>query len=244
MGSGVRPTGLDNATAALRYWEQRQEIVANNLANVSTSGFKGERAFARLMDAGGSPTLDSATDLRSGPITTTGAPLDLAIGKDGFFAVQGPAGERLSRGGALQINDQHQLVDQSGNVLLGENDPKGGTAGPVVIPPGTSNILIDSAGAVIADGKQVARLRVERPTQGTRLQHDANGLFLKPATVEDVPLADRAVRQGALEESNVSSVSSLVDMISVQRAYSNVQKAITTIDAARGIATTELGKPV
>lgn len=244
MGSGVRPTGLDNAAAALRYLEQRQEIVANNLANVSTSGFKGERAFARLLDASGSPTLDSATDLRSGPITTTGSPLDLAIGQDSFFVVQSPAGVRLSRGGALQINDQHQLVDQSGSVLLGEGDPKGGTAGPVVIPPGTSSIKVDATGAVTADGKQVARLRVERPAPGTRLQHDANGLFLEPAAVENVPPVDRSVRQGALEESNVNSISSLVDMISVQRAYSSVQKVLTTIDSARGIATTELGKPV
>jgi flagellar basal-body rod protein FlgF len=243
MGTSIRPTGLDNAAAALRYWERRQEVVANNLANVNTDGFKGERAFARLLADGGTPVIDTATDLRSGPINTTGNPLDVAIAGDGFFVVDTESGERLTRGGALHLDDQRQLVDASGNVMLGERDAKGGVAGPIVIPAGSGAIGIDQGGAVSVNGQQVARLRLEHVAGGTRLQHEANGLFVPPASRESIAAEQRTIRQGAREESNVSSVESLVDMIAVQRAYGSVQKALTTIDTARGIATTELGKP-
>ncbi len=244
MGSSIRPTGLDSAAAALRYWERRQEVVANNLANVSTAGFKGERTFARLLGDGATPAIDAVTDFRAGPITMTGTPLDLAITKDGFFVTQTAGGERLVRGGSMRLNDQRQLVDESGDVLLGEYDARGGTDGPVVLPQHAAAVTIDHAGAVVVDGTQVARLRLERVAPGVRLQHEAGGRFVPPATRERMAFDARTVRQGAIEESNVGSVESLVDMISIQRGYASVQKVLTTIDSARGIAASELAKPI
>lgn len=243
MGAWIRIGGLEAAAAALRYWEQRQEVLANNLANVSTDGFKGERAFARLLADGRTPAIDTVTDLTGGPMTETGAPLDLAVGRDGFFVVQTPAGERLSRGGALHLDAGGQLVDQLDNVVLGEADPKGGTRGPVVLPAHVTSVVIDKAGAVVADGRQVGRLRLETVPAGSRLQHEAGGLFAAPGPRMRIELAERTIRQGAREQSNVGTVTALVDMISVQRAYASVQKVLTTIDSARGIAVTELGKP-
>ena len=78
MGASITPSGMDVSAAALRYWEQRQNIASSNIANVSTDGFKGERAFAQLLGDGAAPTVRTATDLSAGPISTTGAPLDLA----------------------------------------------------------------------------------------------------------------------------------------------------------------------
>lgn len=242
MGASIRPTGTENAAAALRYLERRQEIGANNLANVNTDGFKAERAFARLLADGRTPEIATATDLRPGPITKTGSPFDVAIERDGFLVVQTLEGERLTRGGTLQLDTRHQLVDPSGNVLLGEDDPRGGTRGPVVIPANTAAVQIDAGGAVMADGVQVARLRCERVGAGGRLQHLGGGLFEPPATRERIDLQQRSVRQGSREESNVGSMEALVDMIAVQRAYASVQKVLSTLDATRGIATTELGK--
>jgi flagellar basal-body rod protein FlgF len=243
MGTGIRPTGIDNAAAALRYWERRQEVVANNLANVSTDGFKGERAFARLLGDGSTPAIDSSTDYRAGPMNSTGNPLDLAITGDGFFVVQTPRGERLTRGGSLSLNDQHQVVDASGNLVLGEDDPAGGVRGPVVLPDHAANVQVDAGGAVRVDGRQVARLRVERAAPGAKLNHEGGGLFETALARPSVPFDQRTVRQGMREESNVNSIESMVDMLSIQRAYASVQKVLTTIDTARGIATTELGKP-
>ena len=246
MGTSVTPSqtsGMDVSAAALRYWEQRQNIASGNIANVSTDGFKGTRAFASLLNDGAAPVISTATDLSAGPMVTTGAPLDLAVQGAGFFVVQTANGDRLTRGGSMQINAQHQLVDRTGNPVLGQADAGGVAAGPVTIPPRTANLTIDAGGAVMADGKQVARLQLEQPQAGAQLQHDTNGLFIPSATTASVPVAQRTVRQGVIEQSNVSSVGSMVDMIAIQRAYANVQKVLTTMDAAREIATTEIGKP-
>jgi flagellar basal body rod protein FlgG len=242
MGTSIRATGLATAAAALRYWERRQEVLANNLANVNTVGFKGERTFAHLLEDGRTPVADAVTDLARGPMTPTGDPLDVAIDQDGFFVVQTPHGERLSRGGPLRIDPEHRIVDQSGNVLLGEADEHGGTQGPIVLPADATSIHIDSRGVVSADGRHVGRLRLERVPAGAKLHHEAAGLFATAAQRTSIDVAERKIRQGVREESNVNPLSSLVDMISVQRAYGSVQKVLTTIDSARGIAVTELGK--
>jgi flagellar basal body rod protein FlgG len=231
VGSSIRPTGLDNAAAALRYWERRQEVVANNLANVNTEGFKGERAFARLLD-GNLPVIDSAIDLRTGAINATGNSLDVAIQGEGFFVVQTPQGERLTRGGSLSIDADRKLIDTNGHALQGVD----------AIPAGAKQILIDPQGRVKADGKDIGRLRIENVPPGTRLQHEGNGLFSTTAARTEADPAKTKVRQGALEASNVSSLESMVDMIAVQRAFGAVQKSISTLDAVRGLATSELGK--
>ncbi len=244
MGIGIRPTGVDNAAAALRYLERRQEVSANNLANVSTDGFKGERAFARLLADGSTPTAETATDLRAGTLTATNNPLDLAISGKGFLVVQTPTGEKLTRSGALHIDDARRLVDVTGNPVLGETGAQSDATTPIIIPATVKSITFSSNGAVMADGTQIGKLRVEDVPAGAKLQHEGNGLFAAPAGRTPVGDADRTVRQGMREESNVNSVEAMVDMIAVQRAYASVQKVMTTIDSARGIATTELGKPV
>ena len=229
-----RTNGMSSAASALRYWERRQEVVANNLANVSTDGFKGERVFARMMgDA--LPVAETATDGRAGTFRQTGNALDVAIEGDGYLVVDTPKGERFRRGGSFQLDAERRLVDADGNVLLGDK-------GPVKLPLG--EVTIGGDGQVRVDGKEVARLRMERTAPGVPLQHDAGTLFVPDATRLPVAPADRKLRQGFVEESNVSSVGALVDMIAVQRAYASVQKAVTTLDDIRETASNQLGKPV
>ena len=83
----MKPGVITNAIRAMRYWEQKQRVMANNLANTSTHGFKGERVFARLLDAAG-PAPAAATDFRSGALTPTERPLDVALEGDGFLVVR------------------------------------------------------------------------------------------------------------------------------------------------------------
>jgi flagellar basal body rod protein FlgG len=241
--TSIRPTGIDHAAAALRNLERRQDVIANNLANVSTAGFKAERVFARLLDAQQTATVGTATDLRTGTITTTNAPLDLAMDREGFFVVDTPDGEQWTRGGAFGISDKGVLVDSTGNPVLGQDDEHGGMKGPITIPSNTREVRIDSGGAVIADGVQIARMRVERAGSGEHLDHVGNGHFKPSADRSALAIADRSIRQGALEESNVSSMDSMVDLISVQRAYASVQKVLTTIDSVSNLAATEIGRP-
>lgn len=254
MGISIKPTGMTSATHALRYWERRQEVAANNLANVSTTGFKGERAFARLVETA-HPVIDTATDLRAGNLTPTSNPLDLAIGGEGFLVVGTPEGERLTRGGAFRLDDRGVLVDQAGNPLLGEDGPivvqaqervpDAGDTDPLAPPPeGGPLVQIGREGRVQVNGRTIAQLRVEATPPGAPLQHVGAGLFLPPDERTAIPVAGRDVRQGMLEESNVSTVSALVDMITIQRSYANVQKTVSTLDQMRGLITSELAKPI
>jgi flagellar basal-body rod protein FlgF len=229
-----QPTGLSSAASALRYWERRQEVASNNLANASTDGFKGERVFATLLGGATTAAL-SSTDMTQGTFRETRNPLDLAMRGDGFLVVDTPNGERFTRGGSLRLDSQHRLVDPSGHPVLGEK-------GPIVVPNGTVDIHAD--GTVRAGNAVVGRLRVERAGPGAKLAHEGGTLFVPDAGRQRVADAQRDVRQGYVEESNVNTVSSMVDMIAVQRAYASVQKAVTTIDAVRGMAVNEIGKPV
>jgi flagellar basal body rod protein FlgG len=240
MGVSLRLTGLSSSAAALRYWERRQEVVANNLANVETTGFKAERVFARLAE-GALPEADTSTDTRGGTLKETGSPLDLALTGDGYLVVDTPQGERLTRGGSFRLEEGGRVVDAAGNPLLGEG-------GPIVVPPDAGAVQVGGGGVVRAGGRDLGRLRLEGVPAGTRLEHAGAGLFVPDASAQPLDESARGatqlVRQGYLEESNVSPLDAMVDMISVQRAYAAVQKAVTTLDAVRGTAANELGKPV
>ena len=160
----------------------------------------------------------------------------VALQGDGFLVVDTPAGERFTRGGSLRLDAQHRLVDGGGRPVLGEK-------GPIVVPPG-AQVAIGADGSVSANGTPIGRLRVERAGPGATLAHEGGTLFVPDAGRKPVAPAERRVQQGAIEESNVNPVSAMVDMIAVQRAYASVQKAVTTLDAVRDTAATQLGRPV
>ena len=239
MGASVRPNGMSSSAAALRYWERRQEIASNNLANVSTDGFKGQKVFARMVE-GALPAADEVTDFSQGTLNTTNNPRDVALDGPGFFVVKTPNGERYTRGGSLQVSDSGVLTDSSGNPVLGDN-------GPIrVSTPGQTEVgalQISRDGTVTVDKAEVGRLRLETIPEKTTLSAEGSGLFIPPSTRKRADPDLRIVRQGALEQSNVTPISQMVDMISIQRAYSAVQKAVTTLDTVREIATTELARP-
>lgn len=226
------PGGLRSAAAALRYWEDRQQIVANNLANANTHGFKAERVFARLVGEN-LVAADTATDLTQGNLTSTGRPLDLALEGPGFFVIETADGERLIRGGAMHVDDAGRIVTARGEPLLGDD-------GPIVIPPGAVEIAAD--GEVRVEGRSVGRLRVEDVPPDATLAHAGAGRFLTDAARVPVDPDARQVRQGRLEESNVNPIESLVEMITVQRSFAAVQRSVRVIDEVMGTIANRIGK--
>ncbi len=217
---------------ALRYWELRQAAAANNLANVSTPGFKAERVFARLLGEA-SVVADSETDFSPGALTPTGRTLDVALAGDGFFVVETSDGPRWTRGGSFQLDPTGTLVDAAGRPVLGEN-------GALVVPPG--EVQIGGDGTVSVDGAPVGRLRIQRPAGGAVPRRAGGGDWIPTDEVADVPREEAQVRQGYLEDSNVDPVGALVEMIEIQRAYAAVQRSMVTADEVMQTITTQIGR--
>lgn len=225
---------MSSAAAALQMLERRQQVLSNNLANAATRGFKAETAFSRIMGDALAST-DTALDLSPGTLTETHNTLDLAIEGDGFFVTETPDGERFVRNGSFRLDTERRLVDERGHAVLGDN-------GPVVLPPGV--VEIDATGMVKVNGRTVQRLRVERVANGADLQHEGGTQFVPDASRTAIPPEQRNVRQGFVEESNVNAMSAMTAMLEVLHRYGAAQKTLSTIDAVRGIAVTDLAKPV
>lgn len=198
---------------------QQVDVLANNVANLSTTGFKREGvAFAphveRLDLPGGKLALSelrtSYTDFRPGPLQRTGNALDVAIDGEGFFAVETPAGVRYTRDGRFSPNAMGELVTVSGYRVLDE----GGAA--IFIPPETATIGVSSDGSLTADdGRPLAVLGLHHLPTGSP-GRAADGLF---AAADAQPAAEARVVQGFVEGSNVNPIRELTDLIEAQRAY-------------------------
>ena len=225
--------GLSRQVALAR----EMDVIANNLANMNTSGFKADGAvFEEYVSptarANNFPATDSrisfvhdrATwmDLSQGPLERTGNPLDVAINGKGYLAVQTPRGERYTRNGALQINNSGELVTAEGFQVMGES-------GPITFQPKDRNITISQDGTIsVREGSNSqteslrGQVRVVSFDQPGRLQKDGAGVFLAPAGVTPQPDKLSRVMQGTVEKSNVRSVIEMTRMIEVTRSYTHV----------------------
>lgn len=197
---------------------REMQLVANNIANLSTTGFRREGMIfsehvARLGDE---PSLSMARgntrelDLSQGGLVQTGGAFDLAIEGDGFFLVETPAGQGLTRAGSFTPSDEGILVTNEGFALL----DAGGA--PIRLPDGASQFAIGLDGTLSADGAAVAQIGLWTPSDPLSLKHTAGNIFYAQGTE---PAETGRVRQGFLEESNVNPVQEIARMIEVQRAY-------------------------
>ncbi len=217
---------------ALRYWETRQAVLANNLANVETPGYKASRVFARLLDDA-TMVADGGTDFSAGSLTATERPLDIALVGDGFLVVETPAGRRWTRGGSFSLDESGMLVNNAGHPVLGDQ-------GKIVLPAG--QVDISAEGMLSVDGQAVGRLLIERPFEWASLEREGASLWVPAGDREMVPEDAIQVHQGHLEDSNVDPVSALVEMIEIQRAYSAVQRSIQSSDDVMGTITNQIGR--
>ncbi len=219
--------------AALRYWETRQAVLSNNLANIETPGYKAGRVFAQFLDAA-TLVANGGTDFSAGSLTPTERPLDVALSGDGFLVVETSSGRRWARGGSLSLNESGTLVDRAGN-------PVQGRQGNIVLPPGPL-VEISADGTLSVAGQDVGKLLIERPLEWASLEREGANLWIPTAERETVPDDEIQVHQGHLEDSNVDPVSALVEMIEIQRAYAAVQRSIQTSDQVMGTITTQIGQ--
>jgi flagellar basal-body rod protein FlgF len=213
---------------------RQMEVVANNLANMNTVGFKGEHMmfvdhFVR--SSGGEKPFpqklhfvrDIATfrNPTEGEITQTSNALDVAIAGPGFFAVQTPDGERYTRNGRFQLDQSGQLVTQEGFAVLTQG-------GPIVLGPRDASVHIARDGTVSSETGQLGKLRVVTFDNEMALRQVGNTLF---RTDEAPRNAEKpTVVQGALEASNVQPIVEITRMIEVQRSYESLARFIDRED--------------
>jgi flagellar basal-body rod protein FlgF len=213
---------------------QRQETLANNLANVSTVGFRAELSAFRAVPVEGSGAstrvyaLESTPgyDASSGQVAATGRALDVAMSGGAWLAVQGLDGtEAYTRGGSLDVNAEGTLTTVSGLTVLGDG-------GPIQVPPNTQvSIAADgTVSSTAANGRSTSIGKLKLVTPDAPLTRGADGLFRAPGG--DLAADPNArVQDGALEGSNVSAVETMVAMIAAARQFEAQMKSVSTSEA-------------
>lgn len=199
---------------------REMSVVANNIANISTTGFRSEGLiFSEHIVATGprDPSLSMASangrsiSEQQGALERTGSEFDLAIEGEGFFLIDTPEGEALSRAGAFIRNEVGELVTPDGNRLL----DAGGA--PVFVPPQATSVAVAPDGTISADGQPLTVVGLYMPNDPLELTRRAGTMFMAESGYQ--PAENASVLQGFLEQSNVDPVRQIARMIEVQRAY-------------------------
>jgi flagellar basal-body rod protein FlgF/flagellar basal-body rod protein FlgG len=226
-------SGFYSAFTGLAARMQALDLLANNLANVNTAGYKAQKEFYRAFAAsfggrGLSPVNQaindygmvggSRLDLTSGSLQSTGNDTDLALDGSGFFVVGPKGAPRYTRNGNFSLNSARQLIDPQGGLVQGED------GNPIQLPSGKLTVSTD--GTVSVDGALLAKLKVVDFASGTAFRPEGNTDFSAPAQATAVP-STAQVRQGTLESSNSDAVSSAVALIDLQRNAEMMQRALS-----------------
>ena len=205
--------------------ERQLDVVANNLANVSTPGYRGRQVmFDQYLNdqKGESNPYVSANDFGEymdtspGSYAQTGRPLDVAIEGDGYFGVITGQGVKYTRAGSFTMNSVGEMVTLNGQRVA----DAGGS--PITIPVNTKKITVASDGAVYADDQGVGQLMLVNFANPQSLKPIGNALF--DTKDQPVPVENAFIRQGMLEGSNVNGVREMTNMMEILRNYQSVQR--------------------
>jgi len=236
-------TGYIGLTRQTGLWKEMQ-VVANNVANMSTSGFRREGVvftedIAALPNEGGGIAMATArarfSDPSQGAVKQTGNPMDLAIQGRGFFMVETPEGNRLTRAGAFAQNTEGEMVNPDGYRLL----DVGGA--PIFIPPDAAVVSIAQDGTVSADGNPLAQVGLFEVDDENAMTRQFGTLF-NPGEAEPLAMEGAVVLQGFIEGSNVNPVTEMSRMIEVQRTYEMGMKFMENEDQRIRNVTRTLGQ--
>jgi flagellar basal-body rod protein FlgF len=203
--------------------EHQMEVLANNIANLSTPGFKAEKMmfqeYLSKSPDGSDPSSyvvsqGNARDMSQGPMTHTSNPLDIALNGAGFLTVTTPSGNQYTRNGHLQLDSQGELVTSAGFVVQGD----GGS--PIVIPAGAGSITIGKDGTVATDKQTIGKISVVNFDNPQLLAETQGGLFTTTQAAQ--PVTGTNVEQGTIEDANIQPV---VEMTKLMNAAHEIGMA-------------------
>lgn len=251
--------GLYTAAMGMNVQAKRLDLVSNDLANAGTTGYKKDVAvvssfkeeyISRLNDSQnftsnngvigkityGAKIDDVYTDFTQGSVVSTNLETDLAIQQDGFFTVQTPNGLAYTRDGNFSINQYGQLVTKEGYNVMGQDGPI--ELGEDYFTNG-NKIVVQNNGSVYVGNDYIDTLDIASFQDNNTLTKLEDNLYTSTGQRREF---NGSVLQGYLEVSNVNTVTAMVDMITVARAYETNQKMIQTQDSILGKAVNDLGR--
>ncbi|MFN4295536.1 MAG: flagellar basal-body rod protein FlgF [Brevundimonas sp.] len=225
------------------------DIVANNIANADTTGFKveqlmvgteiGQRARNHGIRPSASFVLDNGVgrDFGQGSLRQTGRTLDFAIeGEGAFFTVETAQGEAYTRDGAFTLDPEGRLTTQAGHAVLGDG-------GEIILDPALGAVAVAEDGTISQDGQPVGRLNTVRFALLSVLEKGGDGLYRNTANEAPLEANDVQVRQGMLEGSNVNTILEITSLIEISRAYERASKMIENQNDLSKRAVERLGRP-
>ncbi len=245
---------------------KKLDILSNNIANISTQGFKrdmlvyaekkppfqqgplsGSDAINLNPFHGSDPAVSyvqvtqSLTDFTQGSLIKTDNPLNVAIEGEGFFAINTPTGIRYTRNGNFHLDGLGQLVDQKGNAIMTRSEE------PILIPFGTKQITIDQDGSIFGgtevDQEVLGQLKIVNFNNLQSLTKEGEGLYkISDSSVKEILVNDAKVLQGFTESSNANVIHEMTQMIETVRQLEAYQKIIQSIDEADDQSVNSLGR--
>ena len=244
--------GIYTNAASLSALERWQQTISQNLASVNVAGFK-KSSFAIETDpkktteyspdgvsaarhSGGLPTRTTSVNFAPGDMKATGKNTDFAIDGPGFFQVQNTDGKNLyTRDGEFHINQDNTLVTNDGLPVLGDG-------GPITVDPEKGELVIARDGSISQGNNLLGRLNLYNFDDLSKLTRVEGGYFEPPDSQANPQALDQvSITQGAIESSNVSPMSELVNLIAVTRAYEAAQRSVTSHDDLISKAINSLG---
>lgn len=255
--------GLYTAYTGMLNEQYRMDIMSNNLANADTVGFKKEgstsQAYSEVMavkikDTTENPNTpkrlgnmslgvkigETYTDFSQGSLRDTGNTYDLALSGDGFFNVEftnkaGETSTKYTRAGSFVLTTDGYLTTKDGDYVLGQN-------GRIQLSTTAGNTVIDENGNIYQDNQLVAKIKITEFEDTNYLTHYGESMWDAKEGAVANDATDFKVHQGYLEMSNISVVTEMVNMISIQRQYEANQKLITTYDESLDKSVNQVGR--
>ena len=226
--------GIQAAAKGMNAQVEALDILANNLANINTSGFKEQKAFfSYLSESNAAAQSDDdpsnirpigaqgALNLTDGSLQPTGRDFDVALVGQGYLAVQTPQGIRYTRNGSLRLNDKSELIVSGGYPVLDNLGAK------ITIGPGKLNITEE--GLVYAGKRKVGQLNLVTFDEPAKVKMEGNSLAAPPEGKPTPKPAKVSVKQGFLEQSNVNAVASVVEMVGIMRRFESISKSVNLV---------------
>ncbi len=214
--------------------KRQMDIVANNIANTDTNGFKVESLMTKEVPGPPAFTLEGprpikfvgddgvARDFGQGALRRTDAPFDVAVDGQGFFKVTTKAGDRFTRDGHLRLDETGKLTTQAGNPVADDG------GGEIVLDPLKGEVTVAADGTVSQGTDRVAKIGVYQFASLGALEKTGDNLYKNSSNQQPTPATAAKVRQGMLEGSNVNSILEITQMIEVSRAYEQTTQMMSS----------------